>query len=234
MIGFACRATVLLLVSVVLLPVSDAEAQVPRNDRVEGGILDQQYVEDFTDPRYRNAISYGDSNEYREFGQSFTAGMNGYLSHIELYGSSAWSQLVTLNVWEMDSSLPTEVVATRTLQPGNPSFRRWITFDVRPYKVRILPGDEFMISTTGRFDWIASLWQNPYLTYGGGGAYYRQLMSPGGVLPNGGNWHRLDGAHAENDLLFRTYVIPVPEPSTALLLFTLSLSTIACQRTRRR
>jgi hypothetical protein len=223
------------LLCAALLPGSRLDAQVPFRDKVEGGVLDQYFEEDLNDPRYDNAYSTGPSNEYQEWAQSFTVGLNGTLSHVAVYGSAPWWEEVTLNVHNFPASIPGEIIASRTLMPGNPATFRWITFDLRPQNIRMRPGEKFALSLSGRFDWWASMWGDPVRTYDGGEIYNRILMdSLGGVPYNNSQWYLLTGGHADNDFLFRTYLNPIPEPTTAALAVTAALLLLPLAKSRRR
>jgi hypothetical protein len=225
------------LLCATLLQCSLLNAQVPFRDKVTGGVLDQYFEEDLSDPRYEHAYSTGPSNEYQEWAQSFTAGTNGTLSHVEVYGSAPWWEEVTLNVHDFSGSIPREIVGSRTLMPGNPSTFRWITFDLRAESIRMRPAEKFAISLSGRFGWWASMWGDPVRTYDRGDIYNRILMdSQGGVPYNDSQWYLLAGSHANNDFLFRTYLNPIPEPTTAahVIIGALLLIPVAASRRRAR
>ena len=204
---------------VIAAIASIGNAQFPNTDNVNGGFLDQEFVEDFTDPRYANASAYAPTNEWQEFSQTLTVGRDGQLSHVSIYGGGA-NVLATLSIYSTNQGLPDQLLGSRTLQPG--SVYQWTTFDFESEGIDLLSGQVIALAMSGRFDWSASLFGNPYLRYEQGQVYSRQIKEFGEPLYNDGNWFLLNPLYNEGgDLLFRTYLTSIPEPATA------ALSTVA-------
>ena len=199
-----------------VVPPAEIYGQLPSNDVVTGDIPDQQYAEDFSDARYHNVYSYGPINAYQEYAQTFTVGKSGQLSHVEIYGEGPWFKPVTLSIYGFSGTVSDQILGSRTLAPGNPTFKRWISFDLRSAGIDINVGDVLAIAlsgdSNGEFEWISSLWGNPKLIYAGGGVYNRLIKDSSGT-PINMAWYPLDGTLAANDLLYRTFVSVVPEPA---------------------
>src|SRR5215212_6922007 len=141
--------TIGILFFTAVVPLAEVYAQLPSNDVVTGDILDQQYAEDSGDARYRNAYSYGPINEYQEYAQTFTVGKSGQLSHVEIYGQGPWSKPVILSIHGFSGTVSDQIFDSRTLAPGNPTFKRWISFDLRSAGIIVNPGDVLAIALNG-------------------------------------------------------------------------------------
>jgi len=230
----------LILIPTVILTLfvaSPARGQFPTFDSVSGGVLDQEYVEDLSDPRYVNGTTYAPISAYQYVAQSFVAGHNATLSHIEIRAGATWFTPITLSVLDFSDSLPNEVLASRTLMPGNPTLEYWVTFNLRNHSLRLTAGKEYAIalelpSTDGSAGWLSSLWGDPVRRYEPGGVYFRHPKAfDGEQLPNEGRWYRLGEQNLDNDLFFRVFVVPVPEPS-AFVLLVIGCAAFAIRRRR--
>lgn len=206
LVGFLALATVC---------IGESPAQYPTNDYVDGGVLDQQYVEDFSEPRYKfNRRAFAPTNQFQEYGQSLTTGRAGQLSHVSIFGVGVEGEWTTLSLYTTEQGLPQHLIGSRTLMTGIWGSERWITFDFRSQQIHLDPGQVIALTMSGKFDWIASLWGDPYLRYEGGSIHRRNIKTITGEPPyNGGNWY-LHNPTDGNDLLFKTYFIPIPEPAS--------------------
>ena len=199
-------------------------------DFVSGDLLDQKFEEDFSDPRYKNQYAYGQVNQYQEYGQTFTVGRDGLLSHIELYCNAAWFSYSTASIHSVVDGTIGPVLGSRTAEVGQPVTKTWGVFDLRGAGIYVHKGEQLAIAVSGRFDWISSLWGSPVRTYEGGMIYNRLIQEPGvfHTFPIG-QWNPMEAAYYGcNDFLFRTFVA-VPEPST-LALGALALAALPTRR----
>ena len=202
----------------------------PMDDAVHGDFLDQRFEGDVPTPKYNTGYSSGQINSYQEWAETFTVGMSGTLSHVEVFGSAPWFTDVSVNIYKPTDDGYWQLLCSRTLWPGNPTNFYWHSFDFRDAGIEMHQGDQFAIGMSGRFEWISSQWSQPNRTYEGGAVYTRLLQEPGSVntLPIGW-WYPLNGTQAQNDLMFRTFMIPEPSSATLLL-----LGMLGCGWRRRR
>jgi hypothetical protein len=156
-------------------------------------VLDQQNVFD---------SSIADSpSDAQEFAQTFTVGVSGVLSRIEVFLTKTNPQNnVILSVYNMSGGVPNAVVASASLSPAAvPGLQSFVSFDVSSFEVAVSSNDvlAFALKKDG-FD------GGPYImpftttnTYAAGSSYRRTLSVPPGP------WSIQDN----RDYAFKTYVV---------------------------
>jgi hypothetical protein len=187
-----CRRTLVLSViltwSIVLLPTWAVAAEV----------LDQKNV-------FESSIADSPSDA-QEFAQTFTVGVGGVLSRIEVFLTKTNPQNnVILSVYNTSGGVPNSVVATKSLSPAAvPSLQSFVSFDVSSFQVAVSSNDvlAFALKKDG-FD------GGPYImpfsttnTYAAGSSYRRTLSVPPGP------WTIQDN----RDYAFKTYVVAEESP----------------------
>lgn len=194
------------ILAFLLAPNADATAATSLPE-----VLDQEYVEDYDHPRYEHVTSYAPTNEHQEFAQSFTVGIDGVLSRIEVYGSGSWNVEQRLDIYDLQDSNLNQIIGSHSIVSGIGGSSRWRSIDISSLNILVEAGDELAIAFYGWFHWRSSLWKDPLLTYDDGQIFYRSEL---------GNWQWNPMAEdfTENDLEFRTFVIPVPEPPPHIML----------------
>lgn len=142
---------------------------------------------------------YGPNNY--PFAQTFTCGTSGTLSSLEVYLYDFVGANVTVTIQNTTGGLPNgTVLATRVI----PAFvgPQWNTVDVSSANIPVSPG--LMLAYTLDTPVRPSIRQYNNTAYPGGTAYYYF----------GGTWNN----NTNYDMLFRTYVSTVPEPTSIGLL----------------
>jgi hypothetical protein len=178
-----------------------------------GAVLDQQY--DFT-----SSVANTTNGNLGEVGQTFTVGIAGTLDHIDvrmfrLSGIFDPTGDPILSVYATSSGLPTGSPLTTATVPegsvpldpvGTPAF---VTFDVSGAGLAVTPGEvlAFAISTTSEVGpyWLITDQGQP-IEYAGGAAVSRFPPGP---------WSAMS---PPQDHAFQTWVTPVPEPGSLVLL----------------
>lgn len=171
-------------------------------------ILDQENLSTGRDLNIRNNI----------YTQEVIAGMSGLLSGIEIYGT-----FYDINFYiNKGSGYQSDLPDFTTRYTSSPSNRGWHYFDVSSSNITLLAGDYFNFglqgllgsSYAGNFavNWAGELDPSGYDTY------------PGSFYWDGSHINSYGYDISKFDIVFRTYVDPVPEsgpvpiPSTLLLL----------------
>lgn len=167
-----------------------------------------------------------------ERSQSFTVGMSGRLAAADLLLSGQVGHDLLLEVRRaLPSGLPSEAPdallgAVITEFKGGPmTFSNWATFDFKGKGPLVTAGEQLAlvlkVPGSGFFSWAGDF-TNPY----GGGS--ESARSSG----TNGQWSANSGPNV--DLAFRTYVEPVPEPSTLSIFIAGGIGTLAVARRRLR
>jgi hypothetical protein len=144
---------------------------------------------------------------------TFTVGLGGWLTEIEVYVSQNTSgSPLLLDVRPTDANgrplASNESIlasASNASVLGTPSFA---SFDISAANLIVSPGDRLAIvlrSSLAEYVWYGQV-SNPY---GGGSGFYRSGFSSV-------SWS--DSVNPSFDVAFRTYVSPVPEPEGHLLI----------------
>jgi hypothetical protein len=148
------------------------------------------------------------------FAQVFTAGLSGQVAEIDIrvlnYFGAATAPL-TLDLYAIDSTYPetlmSNLASASISQASIPSSSSFIPFDLSSSDASFVAGQQYaiLVSTTSGFSY---LWDGSSSgTYAGGG----------GRQPSGSNlYYTLAGQ--DFDFGFKTYVNPVPEPASLVLL----------------
>ena len=149
-----------ILASIQAAPIS---AQLSTFDIVSGGVLDQEFDDDSFSP---GTVNFHAMSGYTQVAQSFVAGRDAYLSHIMMRVGAPNGTPVTASIFNFHNSLPDEVLASRTIIPGNRISKPWTTFDMRSQSLRLKAGEKYAIAlevppTMGYANWASSLWGNP-------------------------------------------------------------------------
>ncbi len=140
--------------------------------------------------------------------QSFTSGTNGVLAQVELLLSMVADgdrdAIVTIWNSDEDTSLGTVTLTPAELPPDSDA---WVAFDFAPLNLTLQEGTTYFIGLSQGDGAIYSVnWQGSTNgTYAGGAFGYRDFVDDGFTLTD---W----------DLGFRTYMSPIPEPSTSIFL----------------
>lgn len=161
-------------------------------------ILDQQNI-------FESSIADSPSDA-QEFAQTFTVGVDGALSRIEVFLTKTNpGNNVVLSVYTTSGGLPNSVVATKSLSPAAvPGLQSFVSFDVSSFQVAVSANDvlAFALKKDG-FD------GGPYImpftntnTYAAGSSYRRTLSVPPGP------WKIQDN----RDYSFKTYVVTEETP----------------------
>lgn len=220
------------LAATVLLALGCAIPQLASADTA-ASIVDQEFS---ATPAGMSHVSSSTGDTM--FGQSFTVGVAGLLSGADLlvFDGSSWfgaSQVVatdiTVQIRTLVSGLPTEtVLASGTIPasslPTSPGSQ--FTHVNFLSGIAVEPGQTLALTISGAADgWSGQIGTSA--TYPGGLALTRSHAGydwvPLSVVDPGGR---------EGDFLFRTYVQPVPEPSTLALLSAAAGAFLLHRRSR--
>ena len=183
-------------------------------------------VRDQYAPSRENAGDWSLAFGTRELGQSFSVTVAGYLDSFELYinrqtnsdGAMQW------DIRDTVAGLPSAEIAT-VHASGSLAIadlpRYWdrtpVTFDLKPFHIRVQPGDEYAItihtSGGGEAFWLYSLMHPP----GFSSAHFASDPWQVDTFAN--------GARA-----YATYVALVPEPATVATLLTGGLALLGRRR----
>ncbi|NQU26489.1 MAG: PEP-CTERM sorting domain-containing protein [Candidatus Nealsonbacteria bacterium] len=188
-------------------------------------VLDQEFVEDQSaHPGHRSI--YG-IPETHEVAQTFTVGIEGILSRVELLLHPR-SATAVVSLRDTSGSLPGGLLAsvTRTVSTGSET-DVWESFDFGSSEVHVKAGDVLAVCLTvesgHNVEWCASLWDNPASLYDGGRWFNRGDLT-------GWEWQ---SRYPRNDMEFRTFVL-IPEPSTLILLTMGAVGLLAYAWRRRK
>ena len=197
------------IISLALIPVFANAA----------AILDQA---NDTDINPYNVIS--GPTPYADLGQSFTIGVSGILANIEIYG---WNQATaylasrehTLSLFALGSVYVPENALASITQTATSYSEQWFNFDFSEYNLSVSQGDEYLMLWTsdGEFRWMYNSF-----TYDGGDRFIRNSYYPEGVFIE------------DRDQIFRSYVTPVPVPSSLVLFCSGIISLITIKSGRRK
>jgi hypothetical protein len=164
--------------------------------------------------------------------QVFKVGITGQLTGVQAYFDKAGNPTadVMLDVRTTTAGIPDKggVLAATSVPSSAISFAGgYVQFDLTSANLFVSAGDElaFVLSSTEDFDMNV----NEYV------AWADNTFSGNGAYPHGDAYHGDVNAGTANllagrDLIFRTYVDQVPEPSTFVLLSLLSLCAVLCSR----
>ncbi len=153
---------------------------------------------------------------YYSSAQTFTPDINGYLDHIDIYFSNnPSSSYAEIRATNMDR--PTdEVLSSIQFTPDEPD--NWFTIDFSQQNIILTAGtlysivlmnDDLQIDVTTHISPGVYWDENAYLS----GELWRYSRSSD-------EWSLGNGSNFEGDMAFRTYMEPVPEPGTLLLILT--------------
>ncbi len=145
---------------------------------------------------------------YTDAGQSFTVGMSGVLNSVELLG---WNQATafpadrehTLSIYNLDSEYTYDNAIATVSQAADSYLEQWFQFDLSSFNIQVEVGDELLMLWTSDGEFRRRY--NSF-TYNQGDRFIRNSLYPDGIFVQ------------DRDQIFRTYITPVPEPSTSLLL----------------
>ena len=173
------------------------------------------------------------------FAQSFTVGIGGFLSSVDLliFDATSWSgsgaiQLtdVSVELRTVEAGLPSDTVLANSVVPASD-----LTDDPNgallhvelASDIPVTPGQVLAVGIAGaQVGWSGHAFfegqPEPEVRYLGGGAFRRPHV--------GDSWEPIDDFGGEYDFLFRTYVIP--EPTTLSLLGLGSLALMVARRRR--
>jgi hypothetical protein len=205
-----------LAVAIFTLSVATAQAVA---------ILDQEH-------NFQSSLANSTNGNVGEIGQTFTVGIAGTLDHIEvlmfrLGGIFDPTGDPILSVYATAAGLPTGApLATSTVPEAIVPFSTaaFVSFDVSSAAIPVGLGDllAFAISTTSEV--------GPYFLLTRGDTGQPEDYAAGTVVSRfpPGPWSALTQDHG-----FRTYVVPVPEPQSVVLL-GLGLAAVVAMRRRRR
>ena len=206
------RAAILAMLAVTIAAPTSAHA---------APILDQAFVPP-SDMHFQAGI-FGAPQPFGriDLAQTFTVGITGFLSQIDVFvlhsGASGPGPLL-LDVRSTIGGVPSEsdiaVLGHASIQSDAmpigppPLFHAFVSFDLSPFAIPVVAGDVLAIvlrsDSTSVFSW-GGIAGNPY---GGGQNFNRR-----GPL---GTWEQPPSIVA-GDFGFKTYVTPVPEPSSLAL-----------------
>ncbi len=144
------------------------------------------------------------------FGQTFTAGIDGVLTAVEISATGWRTGVQNLDVYSIEPGGPPELLQTRLLSIVPSSSLTW--FAASGFSIPVRAGEVLMLTTPM---WPNLGWHGNYgtdATYAGGEAFY---YGTSGWVPD---VLTLWGEQYTVDFGFRTYVEPVPEFSSTLTL----------------
>ena len=192
-------------------------------------ILDQEY-----DPSSTNSTAYIGGTSSVDWSQTFDVGTTGTLTDIEVKifkGSTSVTGALLFDVRKTSSGTPTEsdtgsdILFSASIAAGDiGTTASFFNIDLGSGAFSVASGDVLAIvlrsadSTLGAYQWKGTNTDG----YSDGGAYTRLGT---------GTWH----TNTIKDFAFRTFVDPVPEPSTIVLLGAgLLVVALRARRSRRK
>ena len=196
-------------------------------------ILDQEY-----DPTIDRLLGIGQvegqADPDIDLAQTFTVGITGILTSVEVLirRESGITEDLLFDIRTIAGGVPTEadaganVLANTSLSAaGIPLASEFVSVDLSSFGLAVTAGEVLSIVLQSDGANPAYLWSGTAADgYAGGGTFRRFLSIPA-------TWGTTGAA---SDLAFRTFVEPVPEPSTALLLMAgiLGLGTLPRRASR--
>jgi hypothetical protein len=218
-----------LLISIPLVVLG---ALAPAMETQGAAILDQSFEVDECAGPGRCGGSIG----VAENAQTFTAGVSGALSRIEVKLQNVGSQDLSFDVRPTVGGVPVEddgaAYAEITLPNSSipPEVVTWVEFDLNPFNIAVEAGDVLAIVLSapdpvfGQYLWRGSF-SGPSL-YPGGQRFLR------GGEQVGPTWNGTIFGQEAIDLNFRTFVDPVPVPAALPLMASGLIALFAMARKR--
>ena len=169
-----------------------------------------QAVLDQSDAVYSVGISSGFT-----LGQTFTAGITGTLSSVELNISSIYGGAIDLLIATTADGVPASTILGQSIVNPGVEFTEWISFNFSP-GISIYAGEMLAIEVLPPVSGFSPQWNGDLAgTYSGGLAYIDEDFAG---TPNWKPLNATYGSPFPTDLSFQTFVIPSPEPSSLTLL----------------
>lgn len=183
-------------------------------------ILDQ--VQDIDDPNW--GMNWSILYPQMSVGQSFVSGCTGLLDHIDIYAGADRQKDLLINVYSTGlDGLPSDLLGNVNVTfdfPTQQSFYYdWFTINLSNEDIRIVEGEQyaFEIGQINHYGNVMQLNLGQPHRYTDGSMF----ISSNGVFSD-----------ANADMMFKTYMQPVPEPAT-LLLLGLSIIGLAKRKLRK-
>ena len=152
-------------------------------------------------------------------GQTFTVGAEGRLVEVqaEVRRFDAAALDLTIDVRRTVAGAPVEddVLASITIPASSIGMTApaYLSFDLRSFDIRVEVGDELAIVLSTVASQTTYVWlERTDDSYAGGQRFLRGAFA-------GSTWNGAGFGSPVTDLNFRTFVAPVPEPGTGLLLW---------------
>ena len=164
--------------------------------------------------------------------QVFKVGITGKLTSVQAYIDKAGSPTadVTLDVRTTTAGIPDTggVLAATSVPSSAISFAGgFVQFDLTSANLFVSAGDELAFVLSSPEDFTSNV--SEYVAWAAD-TFYGQAAYPHGDAYHGDVDAGTASLLATRDLIFRTYVDPVPEPSTFVLLSLLGLCAVLCWR----
>lgn len=146
-------------------------------------VLDQEYLDVMYPDPDRSTVTGIVPDRFYEPAQSFTVGVEGTLSKIQLYviPRGATNADVTLHLYNVVADLPaTELASVHAASGMNGDFApfRWVTFDLSALGLHVSPGQMFaagLTTTRGNPWWRSDWFDAPGPLYSGGSVLQRVI-----------------------------------------------------------